>query len=116
MNKVYGSKRNNVIRFCVFVSCLLVFSSKANAIDWSCATSSSAWSNRYSPTMISYRDSLWIVRGSTAESQVIRDVWRSHDGTTWNSVCDSIPIPMAGGFGCVVFQDKLWAIAGFEGC
>jgi len=102
------------IRSIVLIIHLMLLSSTAIALDWTCKTTSAAWSEREMFGLFSYNDSLWIFcgRGNTMP----RDAWNSQDGVNWRSVCDSVPFPMNTNVGCIVFQNKMWVLGGEEGC
>ena len=69
--------------------------------------------------IIAFNDYLWLLGGWRGNNQDIlpggdvwtSQVWRTQDGIHWENMGDA-PWAPRHGFGCVVFQDKLWVIGG----
>jgi len=45
--------------------------------------------------------------------KVLKDVWHSSDGASWDEVNDTL-YPPHSGHTCVAFQDKLWFLGGYD--
>jgi len=52
---------------------------------------------------VMFRDEIWTLGN---------EVWRTTDAVTWTQVCDSTPWRGRSNFGCAVYDDKLWVLAG----
>jgi len=90
---------------------------------WTTLTDTAPWGNRVQPTVVVYRDKIWVMGGDggyyTDNDEVFNeayfnDVWSSADGVTWelvNPYADWSPRLWSSG---AVWDDKLFVINGFS--
>ena len=61
----------------------------------------------------SFRGFLWVFGGQHPDSgRVVNDIWRSQDGSTWETVIEAAEWEQRKMHASVVFRDQLWLIAG----
>ncbi len=73
-------------------------------------------------SMLVFQDKVWLLGGyDPIEGKNKNDVWNSTDGENWNKVSPDFPIkalpqfPPRSYHASIVFDDKMWVIAGNEG-
>ncbi|HJY37321.1 MAG TPA: hypothetical protein VJ299_07655 [Steroidobacteraceae bacterium] len=84
------------------------------------ATSGTIFSPRDGNTLVAFQNKLWVIGGWDGEIQAggtntrFNDVWSSDDGVTWtkHEPTGGVIFSPRVGHDAVVFQDKLWVIAG----
>ena len=87
--------------------------------NWSRITESAPWPPRDSPGAAVFRNRIWLLGGwqmlSPGNFPRLNDVWRSADGATWECVLRAAPWPARNLGGCVVLDDRIWLMGGFDG-
>ena len=90
---------------------------------WTTLTDTAPWGNRVQPTVVVYKDKIWVMGGDggyyTDNDEVFNeayfnDVWSSADGVTWELVnpnADWSPRLWSSG---AVYDDKIFVINGFS--
>ncbi|HKQ16464.1 MAG TPA: hypothetical protein VJT80_23810, partial [Steroidobacteraceae bacterium] len=90
-----------------------------NGLDWTARSSHAQFSPR-SARGVSFNGQLWIVGGTTINSNesggaFSNEIWRSANGIDWTRVATTGPIfSPRDGHCVVVFQNKLWVIGGWD--
>jgi leucine-zipper-like transcriptional regulator 1 len=78
---------------------------------WYCATPSAGFGgNRVASTLCEYHGYMWLIGGSG-----YKDVWYTSDGTNWYCATNDAAFGLRGFHTSVVFNDKMWVIAGHTG-
>ena len=81
--------------------------------SWQLETSNSPWPARDFPTLVVYRDRLWLLGGRNPTGPGhLTDVWVTRDGVAWEKVASESPWPERHGGTLVVFHDKIWLLGG----
>lgn len=83
-------------------------------------TESANFGVRNSHASAIYDHRLWVVGGSTKEPVTnndiyYNDVWYSYDGMEWEEISANAPFSARDAHTSVIFDDKLWVIAGNDG-
>ena len=69
---------------------------------------------------IVFKDKIWIIGGGTFETpnnplrKFYNDIWNSEDGIKWNLISNQAPWSPRQYHSVVVFDNKIWVIAGFD--
>tara|TARA_R110002051_G_scaffold81910_3_gene146467 strand:+ start:11013 stop:12143 length:1131 start_codon:yes stop_codon:yes gene_type:complete len=90
--------------------------SSPDGVLWT-QTTLAPFSTRGFHTSVVFNDKIWVIGGRQVESNIsIRknDVWSSPDGVTWTEVTTSAPFLARNSHTSVVFNDKIWVIAGWS--
>lgn len=95
-------------------------------LTWQKVITTIPWSPRDSHGVVVYNNKLWLMGGLNGNNFVERpevvkyekaphfsDVWVSEDGINWNLITDKAPWGKRRSIQVVVFQDKMWLIAGW---
>jgi hypothetical protein len=62
-----------------------------------------------------FQDKIWILGGWEKNKWgLVNDVWASSDGEYWQEIASSVQWTARKGHSAVVFQDKIWVIAGVD--
>lgn len=77
---------------------------------WVCITEHAAFCPRDTAEPFIFDGKMWLSNGYISGGALIRDLWRSADGVTWELVTDSTPYD--GYAEMVVYRDKIWAVKG----
>ncbi len=82
--------------------------------NWTCATTAAPWSARTGHSAVSYDGKMWMIGGGAwgAGFETKNDVWSSTDGVTWTDVSDSAPWLPRMGHSLLVYDNKMWVLAG----
>lgn len=88
-----------------------------NGVDWDLATADAGFVPRFNHRMVSWKDQLWILGGTTGVNPLVlfNDVWRSENGEDWVRVEEESPWSARSDAGVVVWKDKLWLVGGWLG-
>lgn len=94
--------------------------STADGVDWTQATAVAPWAPRIGSKAVVFLDRMWLIGGlydATPNDTVnsyspLSDVWSSPDGVTWTLETDTVPWPARGGHRLVVFDGRMWLMAG----
>ncbi|GEM_PF-7032374 len=110
-------------RLCQFRGKLLwlkndqIFSS-SDGFNWSKIAEGLPFGGRSWPGFISFQDRLWVIGGGigygTDSPEFPNDVWVSSDATKWEKVVDNAEWPGRYWFNCVVFDDQIWILGGWN--
>lgn len=88
--------------------------SSEDGIIWTEVNSSAEFPIRQNHSIVEFDNKLWIFGGEEVSAfGPYGDIWNSSDGITWNQVENS-NIPARSLNEAVVFNDKIWIIAGFD--
>ena len=85
---------------------------------WQLIDSAAKWPPRDSAGAVVFDEQLWLIGGFTLADGTfrrLRDVWRSADGRRWNRLVAEAPWAARNLAGCVVFEDRLYLMGGFDG-
>ncbi len=96
---------------------------KVEDANWFPAIFPVPWQPRFDSVGLVFAGRLWVIGGVTASEEPIdfadfeplNDVWYSEDGETWVEATSGAPWCPRSGHACVVFQDKLWLLGGYDG-
>ena len=104
---------------------------KINVIMFKLAANSAGFGGRYEHSSVVFGNKMWLIAGQNKSGQA-SDVWCSSDGVTWTQTTQDVGFTVdgnrsAGRFGhsSIVFNNKIWVIAGasensmginYEGC
>jgi leucine-zipper-like transcriptional regulator 1 len=89
-----------------------------NGTNWYCANSSAPFSRRGGHTSVVYDNKIWVMGGNDGQFPTLNeddDVWYSSDGTNWTCAVASGAFPARANQTSVVFNNKMWVIAGYNG-
>jgi hypothetical protein len=66
--------------------------------------------------VVVFEDSIFLLGGVTygPPFAAFPDVWKSEDGEHWVKILDNAPWGPRRGFGCVVYNDKIFLLGGFD--
>ncbi|MFC1838664.1 metallophosphoesterase [Thermodesulfobacteriota bacterium] len=84
----------------------------SDGVNWTKASSSPGWPARFSHTVVSHADKMWIMGGSAGGSELLNDVWYSTDGINWTESTSSALWRERSGHTSLVYDDRLWVIGG----
>ncbi|MEN8788671.1 MAG: hypothetical protein ABF295_04075, partial [Flavobacteriaceae bacterium] len=91
--------------------------SSADGVNWTEETNQAEFGARTNQSSVIFDNKMWVIGGADAAnpSSKYNDIWYSEDGITWiESTRDGI-FDRRGSHSSVVFNDKIWVIAGDEG-
>lgn len=85
-----------------------------NGVTWTRATASTPFGERWTPGAVVFQGKIWVIGGlgTGGYNGYHNDVWTSTDGANWTEVNAAAPFAGRESFGCVVFNNKIWVIAG----
>ncbi len=85
-----------------------------DGVNWNRATDSTGWLGRHSHTSVVFDNKIWVIGGYCAVSGGIytNDVWYSTDGINWIQAADSAEWSARSEHTSVIFNNKMWVIAG----
>ncbi len=88
--------------------------SSSDGENWVLETKMANWSPRGMILgSVVHRGRMWIIGGGTCDFRTFNnDVWNSQDGVHWNLINESAPWTSRQYHSAVVFDDKIWVIAG----
>ena len=78
--------------------------------SWECVRKEAAFSPRDTAEGVVFKDKLWISNAYHHGNILVRDLWNSADGITWEKALE--PTPYDGYSEMVVYKDAIWAIKG----
>lgn len=78
--------------------------------SWECVSKEAAFSPRDTAEGVVFKDKLWISNAYHHGNILVRDLWNSADGITWEKALE--PTPYDGYSEMVVYKDAIWAIKG----
>jgi len=87
---------------------------------WTQVTGGAEWAPRWDFGCVAFKDKMWVLGGiyySAPNFASRSDVYCSSDGQHWTQVGGIPPWVQPSGrnhFGCLVFQDKIWIIGGYN--
>ncbi len=90
--------------------------SSSDGITWTEVNTSASWEARRGHQSVVFDNKIWIIGGFDFSSEffdALNDVWSSADGVTWNNEAPG-PSSWTGGGKCVIFNNKIWRIGGYE--
>ncbi|MFP2996230.1 hypothetical protein ABN763_09965 [Spongiivirga sp. MCCC 1A20706] len=89
----------------------------SNGINWEVVTDNAPLAARVLPTVVVYDDRLWMTGGRDGNnsSRFLNDIWYSGDGENWTQANENLGFAKRFGHSSVVFNDKIWVIAGDRG-
>lgn len=77
---------------------------------WVCVTEQAAFSPRDTAEPVVFQGKMWLSNGYCTGGVLVRDLWASRDGITWELVSDQTPYD--GYSEMVVYKDRIWAVKG----
>jgi hypothetical protein len=80
----------------------------AGSPSWTRVVEHAAFSPRDTAEGVVFQGKLWLSNGYLDGGKLVRDLWSSGDGATWNLVSDNTPYD--GYSEMVVFDGKIWAV------
>jgi hypothetical protein len=87
--------------------------------NWNQATDDAAFGPRVITSSVVFDNKIWVIGGNynpySGWNGLQNDVWYSIDGSTWNRAIDSAPFSSRAYHTCVVFNNKIWVIGGYDG-
>lgn len=93
----------------------------SDCINWTRVfTNGPIWDNRFlSDAAVSFQGKLWVIGGGVYDSayrgrQYKTDIWNSSNGITWSQVSTG-QFPGRQYHSVIVFDNKLWVLAGYDG-
>jgi thermitase len=85
--------------------------------DWTQATSSAPFSNRWGHSSVVFNNRMWVIGGAAypdGNFAFMNDVWYSEDGVNWTQATGSAAFPARYNYGLVVIDNKMWVIGGYN--
>ncbi|MDF7774635.1 hypothetical protein P1X14_05200 [Sphingomonas sp. AOB5] len=82
----------------------------ADGIAWERVAEHAPWSPRAKPSVVVFRDRLWVLGGGAIDGAQANDAWSSADGVNWTRETASIVTPAPTGFTAQVFDRRLWLV------
>jgi len=118
-NDLWGSHYVTVFNNKMWLTIQKSVWSSTDGINWIQEQNNAPWPNRYeAQTFTSNDSSLYLISGYSAVgdgvSEPLNDAWYSSDGINWNEIQD-VPFPIRGYHSSVIYDNKLWVIAGANG-
>ncbi|NQU18141.1 MAG: Ig-like domain-containing protein [Candidatus Saganbacteria bacterium] len=88
-----------------------------DGITWTRATNNAGFGERTYHKVLVHNSKMWVIGGFDGGSSGTKksDVWSSTDGITWTQVTASANFSDRVYFDAVVYDSKMWVIAGFDG-
>lgn len=91
--------------------------SSSDGAEWKQETANAGWSPRMAGGVVTFKDRIWVLGGIQKyyygnEKDLLNDVWSSPDGVKWEQAVEHTPWSPRAYQGAVVFQNKLWVLAG----
>ena len=87
----------------------------ADGRAWTRVTGAAPWSPRDFPTVIPYRDRLWLIDGREERSgRHVPELWWSSDGADWHRHAASLPWPGRHSASALPVGDTVWLFGGCE--
>lgn len=88
-----------------------------DGIIWTQATAAAAFSSRSGHTSVVFDNKIWVIGGTNdfygCGGDRFNDVWYSSDGITWTQATSAAQFSGRDVHTSVVFDNKIWVIAGF---
>ncbi len=81
----------------------------ADTVSWSEATSDASWSARYAHSSVVFKDKIWVLGGSSGNSNT-SDVWYSSNGISWSEATSDAGWEARSSQSSVVFDDEIWVL------
>jgi hypothetical protein len=87
--------------------------SSPDGCNWTQVTASAPWSERGLPSVVVYKDEIWLTGGRRGQQGVTfaRDIWHSPDGLTWAKEETAPPWPPRY-YESLVLDDSIWILGG----
>lgn len=85
--------------------------SSSDGINWTEMTSTANFNPRYAHTSVAFDNKIWVIGGEVGSLNVLNDIWNSTDGINWTQL-KALGAPEKGRHSAVVFNGKIWLIAG----
>lgn len=86
---------------------------------WNLISQEAPWGPRDSAGAVVFQERMWLFGGwqllKDGDFKRLSDVWHSADGLTWEQVTHQAAWPARNLAGCVVFNDRIWLLGGFDG-
>ena len=82
--------------------------------NWEEVTPSAGWVGRHGHQSVVYDNKMWVMGGSTINSQFSNDIWSSTDGVTWTQVITSGAWSIRTAHQAIVYDNKMWVMGGFR--
>lgn len=93
----------------------------SNGVDWTRVTTHAPWPERAMHGCVVFKDQMWVLGGGIYDPHYFlhgrlsySDVWTSRDGKNWQLVTNAAPWGPRRFLGSVVYNDKIWVIAGIN--
>jgi N-acetylneuraminic acid mutarotase len=87
--------------------------------SWVLATAEAGFSGRSGHSVVAFNNKMFLIGGASFESggfvDRLNDVWSSPDGISWTQEVSSAPFSTRAAHTCVVYNNKIWVIGGFNG-
>jgi hypothetical protein len=84
-----------------------------NGKEWTETTFKGArFSGRIFHRCLVYNNRLWVMGGTDDTGAYLSDVWYTEDLEHWVKMCDNAPWGPCAGFGCCVWDRRMWVIGG----
>jgi hypothetical protein len=94
--------------------------SSVDGLDWQEVTENAGWSPRAEFGAVVFDNKMWVMGGIESDTtpgtyKMANDVWSSTDGVNWTRTTASADWSGNSSFGLVVYDNKMWVIAGCNG-
>ncbi|WP_298314544.1 kelch repeat-containing protein [uncultured Aquimarina sp.] len=83
--------------------------SSDNGINWVSVTSD-LFEARYRHTLTVFNNEMWLIGGKNNSGDLLSDIWRSSDGSTWSNVTMTAPFGNMSAHTTTVFNNKMYVI------
>ncbi|MFA5380129.1 MAG: hypothetical protein WC455_30490, partial [Dehalococcoidia bacterium] len=91
--------------------------SSTDGVEWTALTRNAEWTARDVHASVFYDDKIWVMGGentSSGDLGTFDDAWYSTDGVEWTAATRNAAFQKKGYCSSVVFDGKMWMIAGFS--
>jgi hypothetical protein len=90
--------------------------SSSDGITWTQAPPTVPFPARDSHGSVDFNGKMWVIGGNDAGAGnfPLNDVWSSTDGSTWTMETAAAAFSPRLGFGCVVYNNRMWVIGGHD--
>lgn len=84
--------------------------SSGDAVKWQQVTAKAPWSARSNPSLVVFKDRLWLFAGGIIDGPISNEAWSTADGVNWNLENEKMAPRSVFGGSVVVYDGKIWMV------